>query len=173
MLRDNTKKLLNDFADAVFAQAKMNLHSQGKSATKKLENSFKKKVNASENSIQLSLEMAEHGFYIDEGVSGTQRGYNTRFKFKKMPPARVFDKWIIAKGIEPRDSKGRFKKGRKSINWAIARSVYRKGLKPSKFMTMALEKEFKTLPNELVEAYGLDIDKFLAFAFKDNIKGIQ
>ena len=43
MLRDNTKKLLNDFAEAVFAQAKMNLHSQGKSATKKLENSFEHK----------------------------------------------------------------------------------------------------------------------------------
>ena len=173
MLKTHTEKVLNDFALAVIEQAKFNLHSQGKSATKKLENSFKHNVKVSENSITLALEMAEHGFYIDEGVSGTQRGYNTRFKFKKMPPARVFDKWIIAKGIEPRDSKGRFKKGRKSINWAIARSVYQKGLAPSKFMTKALEKEFKTLPDELVTAYGLDINKFLAFAFKDNIENIK
>ena len=40
------------------------------------------------------------------------------------------------------------------------------GIKPSKFMTKALEKEFKTLPDELIEAYGLDIDDFLDFNAK-------
>lgn len=184
MLKVHTEKVLKDFADAVFNQAKRNL--QGKTDSKNLINSFDSDVKVSENSIKLALTMADYGFYQDEGVKGVggvrkttsrfnsrnnkgkmwkQNGKGSRFSFKK-PSINIYGSnkgvgiggWAKSKGLNP---------------YAIARSVAMQGFKGSKFMTKALEKEFKTLPDELVEAYGLDINDFLDFAFKDNIKSIK
>ena len=68
------------------------------------------------------------------------------------------DKWIVRKGIAPRDEKGRLM-NRQSLKFAIAKSIFNKGIKPSLFFTKPFEKAYKNLPNELISAYGLDITK--------------
>jgi hypothetical protein len=106
----------------------------------------------------MNFEMNEYGFYQDKGVSGVKKKYNTDFKYtNKMPPAKAFDKWIVRKGLAPRD-KGKFQ-SRKSLSYLIARSVYINGIKPSLFFTKPFEKAYKRLPNDLVEAFGLDAIK--------------
>jgi hypothetical protein len=50
---------------------------------------------------------------------------------------------------------------RKALGWAIARSVYKKGIKPSLFFTKPFEAAFERLPEEMVESYGLTIENFL------------
>ena len=81
MLRTHTEKVLNDFAESVFDEARKNL--QGKNVSKELVNSFKFKVKESKNSIQLNMEMAEHGFYQDEGVRGVGGVRKTTSRFNK------------------------------------------------------------------------------------------
>jgi hypothetical protein len=71
-----------------------------------------------------------------------------------MPPVKAFDKWLVRKGIAPRD-KGKFA-SRKSLAFLIARSVYRNGIKPSLFFTKPFEAAYKNLPQELIDKYGLD-----------------
>ena len=170
MLKTHTEKVLNDFAESVFDEARRNL--QGKNVSKELVNSFKFNVKESKNSIQLNMEMAEHGFYQDEGVRGVggvrkttsrfnksnnkgklwkQNGKDSRFNFFRGPAVKDIYKWATSKGLNP---------------YAVRRSITMQGFKPSKFMTKALEKEFKTLPDEIVQAYGLDIDDFLDFNAK-------
>ena len=149
---------LNKFRDYVVSQAKSNLTRQGKNSSKSLYNSIKGNVKANPNSFEMDFSMEEYGFYQDKGVSGVKKKYNTDFKYtSKMPPAKAFDKWIIRKGLAPRE-KGKFK-SRKSLSFAIARSVYINGIKPSLFFTKPFEKAFKRLPNDLVEAFGLDAIK--------------
>jgi hypothetical protein len=72
-----------------------------------------------------------------------------------MPPPKAFDKWIVRKGLSPRTKGGQFK-NRKSLSFAIARSVFMNGIKPSLFFTKPFESAYKRLPEELVEKYGLD-----------------
>lgn len=50
-----------------------------------------------------------------------------------------------------------------STSFLIARSIYHKGIKPSLFFTKPFEKAFERLPDELVEAYGLDLEQFLKY----------
>jgi len=45
--------------------------------------------------------------------------------------------------------------------------VFNYGIKPTKFFTDPFEKEFKELPDEVVEAYALDIENFMKFILKD------
>ena len=149
---------LNKFRDYVVSQAKSNLTRQGKNSSKSLYNSIKGNVKANPNSFEMDFSMEEYGFYQDKGVSGIKKKYNTDFKYtNKMPPAKAFDKWVVRKGLAPRE-KGKFK-SRKSLSFAIARSVYINGIKPSLFFTKPFEKAIKRLPEDLVEAFGLDAIK--------------
>mgnify|MGYP001233309825 CR=1 FL=1 len=149
---------LNKFRDYVVSQAKANLTRGGKNSSKSLYNSIKGVAKASPNSIELSFSMEDYGFYQDKGVSGIKKKYNTDYKYtNKMPPAKAFDKWVVRKGLAPRE-KGKFK-NRKSLSFAIARSVYFNGIKPSLFFTKPFEKAIKRLPQDLVEAFGVDAIK--------------
>jgi hypothetical protein len=104
----------------------------------------------------MEFTMEDYGVFQDAGVSGTKKKYNTPYSYKsKMPPAKAFDKWIVRKGLAPRKSGGQFT-SRKSLAFLIARSVFRNGIKPSLFFTKPFEAAYKNLPQELVEAYGLD-----------------
>ena len=83
----------------------------------------------------------------------------TKGKFKMINPASL-DKWTIQKGIAPRSKDGRFI-DRKSLKYAIATSIYRKGLKGSKFFTRAFEEEFSKIDDQVQKAFGLDVNDFL------------
>jgi hypothetical protein len=148
---------LEKFRDQVIEQAKNNLSRLGKDGGK-LYDSIEGRVKANENSFEMEFSMEDYGIFQDKGVSGKRKKYNTEFSYKdRMPPPRAFDKWIVRKGIAPRN-KGKFA-SRKSLQFIIARGVYMNGIKPSLFFTKPFEKAFKQLPDTLVEAFGLDAVK--------------
>lgn len=149
---------LEKFRDYVISQAKANLTRMGKKSSGKLYDSIDGRVKANNNSFEMEFWMEEYGSYQDKGVSGKHRKFDTEFSYKdKMPPPKAFDRWIVKKGLAPR-KKGKFK-SRKSLSFLIARSVYNNGIKPSLFFTKPFEKAFNKLPNDLVEAFGLDAVK--------------
>jgi hypothetical protein len=124
-------------------------------------------VKVSKNSFEFDFMMEEYGIYQDKGVSGIKKKYNTPHKYtNKMPPTKALDKWIVKKGIAPRDDKGKFL-SREGLKFAIARKIYINGIKPSLFFTKPFEKYYKRLPNQLITKYGLDLDKFIEFSLKD------
>ena len=148
---------LEKFRDQVIEEAKENLRRLGKDGGKLID-SIEGRVQANENSFEMEFSMEDYGIFQDKGVSGKRKKYNTEFTYKdKMPPPRAFDKWIVRKGIAPRN-KGKFA-SRKSLQFMIARGVYMNGIKPSLFFTKPFEKAFKKLPDTLVEAFGLDAVK--------------
>lgn len=159
MAQDEIQKALDRFRDAVIKQAKANLTRMGKNSSKKLYNSIKGNVKAMPNSISMEFSMEEYGFYQDQGVSGKEKKYDTPFSYKsKMPPPSKLDKWIVRKGMSPRDNKGKFV-SRKSLQFLIARSIYKNGIRPSMFFTKPFEAAYKKLPNELIDKYGIEAAK--------------
>ena len=148
-----TQNALNTFAKYVIQQSRTNLTKGKKNASKELYNSLGSDIKVSKNSFQLSFLMEQYGIFQDKGVSGTEKKYNTDFKYtNKKPPASAFSQWVIRKGLKgTRDKKGRFV-SRKGLQFAIANSIYKKGIKPSLFFTKPFQKEFKNLPKELVES---------------------
>lgn len=161
------KNELNAFAKRVVTQSRSNLTRNKKKASSKLYKSLGYQLNVSQNSFSLEFEMEDYGQFIDQGVSGKKKKYNTPFKYKsKQPPSSAFTKWIKQKGIKGRDKKGRFITD-KSLSYLISRHIYNNGIKPSLFFTKPFEKAFKTLPDELLEKFGLDIENLLEHALKD------
>lgn len=154
MQKDEVQKELERFRDYVVSQSRRNLSRLNKNSSKRLYDSIRGNVKAMPNSISIEFSMENYGVFQDAGVSGTKKKYNTPYSYKsKMPPAKVFDKWLVRKGIAPRKN-GKFA-SRKSLAFLIARSVFRNGIKPSLFFTKPFEDAYKKLPSELVEKYGL------------------
>lgn len=168
---DHVKDELNVFRKRVIQQAKSNLTKRRKNASNDLYNSLSSDLNVSKNSFELAFNMTDYGQFVDKGVKGRRSSYaasmHSPFSFKnKRPPSSVFEKWIRQKGI-----KGVSKDGKrisdKSLAFLIARSVHQRGLKASLFFTKPFENEFKKLSDDIVEAFGLDVDEFLKYTLNN------
>jgi len=161
------RKELEKFKNAVIKESRNNLKTMRKDTFGKLSKSLRGQVKVSKNSFEFDFMMEEYGMYQDKGVSGTKKKYNTPYKYtNKMMPTRVLDKWIVKKGIAPRNEKGKFI-SRQGLKFAIAKKIFYNGIKPSLFFTKPFEKYYKKLPNQLITKYGLDLDKFMSFSLKD------
>jgi hypothetical protein len=171
MQLDETREALNKFAKYVIQESKNNLSKSNKNVSKELYNSLGYDLNVSKNSFSLSILMEDYGVFQDKGVSGTEKKYNTPFKYtNKRPPASAFSNWVVRKGLKgTRDAKGRFV-SRKGLMFAVANSIFKKGIKPSMFFTTPFQKAFKDLPEELILSFGLDLERFIDFTIKDNLK---
>ena len=157
----NVKDELNRFAKYVISQSRANLTRQKKNSSKALYDSLDSNVKVSKNSFELSFLMEDYGVFQDKGVSGVKKKYNTKYSYTtKMPPPSKMDKWIVKKGIAPRDKNGKFI-SRKSLQFMIARSIFNNGIKPSLFFTKPFEKAFKNIDKDLLKAYKLDVEKLL------------
>ena len=159
----NTQKVFKAFAEKTTKMAKCILRRKGKNASGNLEDSigYNLKVYPS-GALELQFKAAEYAKFVDKGVSGTKKRYNTPYKYTtKQPPSGVIDKWVVRKVIKAgRYDKGRFIK-RKSYVFAIARSIKLYGIEPTNFFTRAFNFGYKKLPADIVKAYAKDYAKFL------------
>tara|TARA_R100001443_G_scaffold21554_1_gene33815 strand:+ start:409 stop:909 length:501 start_codon:yes stop_codon:yes gene_type:complete len=154
-----TRDILNSFAKYVIQQSRSNLSKDKKNVSKKLYESLDYEIISDRTGFILEFIMEEYGAYQDQGVSGTKKKYDTPFKYtNKKPPAKAFDKWSVRKGIAPRDEGGKFTK-RKGLSFAIAKTIFEQGIRPSLFFTKPFEKRFETLPKELITAFVNDVEK--------------
>ena len=174
----DVKGALDKFGKSVVKQSRTQLTKKKKNASKDLYNSIDYNLKVSKNSFELSFEMEDYGKFIDKGVKGVggtkadgskwkkKKVVKSKFKYtNKMPPASAFSKWIVRKGIAPRNKSGQFTT-RKGLQFAIANSVYHTGLETTNFFTRPFEVAFKQLPEDLTEAFGLEIDNLLKLTLK-------
>jgi hypothetical protein len=161
---EKTYKYLNDFAKYVIQQSRSNLSKGGKNVDNKLYNSLDKQIEVGANSFRLAFLMENYGQFQDKGVSGTQRKYNTPFSYKsKRPPLKPIQDWVTKRRFQFRNREtGKFMSF-KSTAYLVAGGILKNGIKPSLFFTKPFEKAFERLPDELVEAYGLDVEQFLQY----------
>ena len=178
MLGEETIKVLNSFGSTVVNDSKKNLKAKNKVASSGLINSISYKAKVSKNSFELDFFMEDYWEFVDYGVKGVggtkadgkpwkkKKVTNSKFKYRdKRPPIIAFNGWTIRKGIAPRSKGGQFQK-RRGLLFAIATSVYHTGIETTSFFTKPFEKEFKELPEEIVESYALDVEELLEFAIK-------
>lgn len=168
---------LQRFAKHVVSRSRANLSAQGKRVSNNLYNSLDYEIKVSKNSFQLRILMEEYAMFQDRGVrgadpsmvkKGVQKAPLSPYSFRdKMPPLKPILDWVKFKKIRFRDEKKRFKKGNyKTVAFWIQKRIYAQGLKPSLFFTKPFIKAFDNLPDDIVEAYGLDLQQFINFTQK-------
>jgi hypothetical protein len=174
---NNTETLntLQAFNKYVIQQARTNLTKGNKNVSKKLYDSLKAQTKVNPNSIENYIEMEQYGQFLDLGVKGkvsSQRAPNSPFKYgsgtgKKGGLTEGIRGWVKARRFQFKNREtGKFMSYEQTAQ-LITRSIYLKGTKPTRFFSKPFEDGFKLLPDELIKAYGLDIESFLKFTLKE------
>jgi len=134
------EKSLERLGDDVIRIARANLK-----RLKKDKGDLSKVMKADVKGDSIIFTMTDYWEYVDAGVKGAGGGKslrkvtNNKFKYTdKKPPFMAFNGWTIKKKIAPRNKKGQFT-SRKSILYAIATSVFQRGLPTTHFFTDALD----------------------------------
>jgi hypothetical protein len=159
---ENIERYLESFGKQVVNRSKGNLQKAGKGG--KLEESIKFEVVTTPDGFTVQFYMSSYGQFVDKGVSGTQtkrtfkdykgKVIKTPYSYKNskghsQPPSRALDKWVVRKGIAPRDASGKFM-SRKSITFLIARSIGRKGIQGISFFQKPLGLGLKQFGKDLL-----------------------
>ena len=177
MTLQETNKALNKFAKYVIQQARTNLTKGKKNVSNDLYDSLDSEIKISKNSFSMDMFMDKYGMFQDRGVKGTESGKSlSGYSYKQSSNLKGFEaatgtfaKWAKFRRMQPRDKKGRFG-SYKTMGFILANSIKKKGIKPSLFFTKPFEKAFENLPQELIEAYALDVEGMIKFTLKDNYK---
>ena len=166
----NIENYLNSFGKQVVAQSKTTLNYK-KGGDSKLENSIKFEVITTADGFTVQFFMSSYGQCVDKGVSGTQtkrtfKDYKGKvikspYSYKNskghsQPPSKALDKWVVRKGIAPRDASGKFMK-RKTITFLIARSIGRNGIQGISFFQKPLGLGLKQFGKDLLGSVKEDI----------------
>lgn len=170
MKTEALERYLNSFGKQVVNRAKGNLQ-KAKGGGTALENSIVFSLVERGEDLTVIFKMASYGKYVDKGVSGTEvtrsfkdykgKTLKSPFGYRKakghsQPPTKALDKWIVKKGIAPRDKEGKFM-SRKSIKFLIARSIGKKGIQGISFFQKPLMLGMKEFGNKFGEAIKEDI----------------
>ena len=167
MKTDNIEKYLNSFGKYIVKQSRTNLTKGKKNVSKELYNSISFKVVTDADGFSVQFYMADYGTFVDKGVSGnkqtrrykdyTGKTVTSPYKYTtKQPPSKLLDKWVVKRGITPRDKKGRFV-SRKSISFLIARSIKVKGIKSTSFFQRPMQLGLKNFSKDLLGNLKVDI----------------
>lgn len=135
---DSIKSYVNSMMDELKEAAPSN--------TGSLSDSIQFDIQVDESGYNVGIAMYDWGIYLDKGVNGVKQNFGSPFTFKKMPPPSSLDKWIVSKGLAPRDAKGRLMT-RDQIKFLIARSIFQNGLRPRNWINPILDSKLEGLAN--------------------------
>jgi len=172
----NTQKALKSFSDYVIQQSKTRLTKKDRNYTSELYNSLTYDFEKADDGFIIDFKMLDYGEFQDRGVKGVNSNYienkNSPFSYKPSSKLRgleyhtgIFSKWAKFRGLQPRDKKGRFG-SYKTMGYILADSIKKKGIKATMFFTKSFEMGFERLPQELQEAFIIDVEYAITLAQK-------
>jgi hypothetical protein len=150
----NLKKALDEVGKDLVKTMVKKLIEADKVATGKLIKSVDYKVVETANGVIVQLLSEDYLTNVDEG----------RRPGAKQPPTKSLDRWVVAKGIAPRDDKGKFI-SRESLKFLIARSIGKKGIKPTNVIKKTINEVYankqKLIEKAAIEDINALIDKIM------------
>lgn len=140
----NLIKILNTIGTEIRDKYKEKIKT-GAYATGKLYNSVQYKVNVTDSSVKLSLNLEDYWINVENG----------RVAGKKMPPISVIRKWMLSKSIPDKNG----------LAYLISRKISKKGIKAKPYL--------RQTKNEVIPNYMDDITKAINKDLKESIKTIK
>lgn len=113
------------------------LRNSAPNASGNLRSSISASIDQTSNSdFTIAVSMLDYGIYQDQGVNGTEQNWGSPFSYRdKMPPASAFSQYTSDPGEQ----------------YAIAKSIYRKGIQPRNFINPTLDRHMEDLANFAAE----------------------
>lgn len=129
---ENTINILQEYGDKFVALYKQNLENSGRIATGNLINSIQTRIETSDTSLILYINLEDYYQYVENGRSAGS-----------FPPVDKIKEWIQAKPILPREENGKLPT-EEQLAFLIGRKIQREGFEG----THDLERTKETLQME-------------------------
>jgi hypothetical protein len=140
MLRINQNKTLQRFAIDYLQYLK----DTAPKKTGNLADSLQFDVELTPDDPQVSIDGFEYAKYMDQGVNGTENNFGSIFSFgDKMPPIASVQDYANSIGANP---------------YALAKSIQKKGIEPTMFITQEIENKTERLADDYIEAVWQDFE---------------
>lgn len=154
MARQYTKDVLERYKAIIISEIKRQLRAKPKPTTVSngsiLEGSISSKRFANANVDGLSISMNDYGFNVNVGRNAG-----------KFPNVGTLKEWIERNGIKPKKGKDGKLQTINQLTYLIGRSVKNKGIRPYRFIDIAINKIEPRLTLDLVNAYLRDLNEYL------------
>jgi hypothetical protein len=155
--------VLKKYGASVVAEMKTRLQNQNKVASGKLLKSLKYDLSETLKTIELNFYADDYYKFVDKGVNGYAQRVGSPFSFKPkdgrgtgqslMIPA--LKKWCRIKGIPEGKA------------FAIRRNIWKFGIAPTQFFTIATTRRQKQLTKQIEEAQKKDLEAQLKIIAKE------
>ena len=180
---------MRNFAVNVIKDARKNARNDFKTGTQYLADnpdSMTYQISKTPEGLQLQLIVVDYVAYKDAGVfganpnlvrNGEQKGQDNdsvfgKFRYRtKKPPMETLREWAVRNNIRFREgryvdgkwkSTGRFAKGGyDTIAFWLQKRIFAQGLAPSMFFTKPFQQYYNSLPDAVLENFGLEIERIL------------
>ena len=169
----NTIRALNKLGASVVTDGRRILRNfkpyAATTSSNTLYNDFDYVVTSNNEMIALKWEFGgaeSYWQFVDEGVRGAQpqkhkgrpRAIGSPFKYSnKMPPRGAIDRWIVNKPLKAAREKGKFI-SRKSLAFAIQRSIFEKGVHRTQFFSRPFEQDLEKQSDNIGKAFADDLE---------------
>jgi len=185
------RKAMDRLGAVVVEEAQQELDKQGKVVSGELRDSLYYVVDTGKDSMTLEFAAgAAYWDFVNQGVQGAgpygppknpsgkgtlpyeNRAPKSPYKFGSGQggPGSIrggIDRWVVRKPVGPiRDAKGRFIP-RKRLVSMITSSVWKYGIAPSNYYTLAIDKGYKQTKARLAVAVGQDVNQYI----EENLAG--
>lgn len=152
---------LTNFASLITKVLKENLTTEKKSATGNLIKSINFKVEQKEGNDVLTIESESYLKFVDKGVSGTDRKYNTPYSYRsKKPPIQAISNWMNIKGIP------------QQYLYHIRNKIFRFGIKPTNVLKKTID-ELEFQRKLKLDVFEDDIAQDFVELAKEIFKGVK
>lgn len=168
---------LDKFGRYVKQQAKSNLTKKRKRDTSKLYEGIDYKVTDTKDGATLQFTFGsadDYWQFVDKGVKGkfkSNKAPLSPFKFgsgtgRKGGLTDGINGWVARKRIQFKDRRSGKFLSYSQTSFLIARSIFQTGLETTNFFTKPFEQAFQRLPEDVYQAYGLEVEEQIKIALK-------
>lgn len=155
----NLERVLNEFADEVIAQARMNLDANNSNATRQLYDTMEKVIEIGDERISVSVSLEDYWYWLENG-----RGPG------KYPPPEAIRNWIEVKPISATpDINGRTPSV-DQLTFLISRKIATEGTQPHPFLQPAVDLVLPKYEPIIAEAMEEDISEFIVELVEGRMK---
>jgi len=168
---------LDKFGKYVKQQSKANLTKKRKRDTSDLYDGINYNITERPNGATLQFTFGnadDYWEFVDKGVKGkfkSNKAPLSPFKFgtctgKKGGLTSGINGWVARKRLQFKDRRSGKFLSYKQTSFLIIRSIYNTGLETTNFFTKPFEQAFQRLPDDIYEAYGLEVEEQIKIALK-------
>lgn len=169
---DKTAQAVVDEVTTLLLDIENNLQEEQAVSTGNLTSTARQDISVQSGVLQIDVLLEDYYKFVDEGVNGLINSWGSKFSFKSRNPSRKMvdeiEAWLkragasatnVKKSVSKKEGIGlSFANASRSKAFAVAASIKRKGIKPTKFLTDAVIALNQRLAgSKVIDAYRVDV----------------